>query len=79
MELSNIIRIEHFKTLNDYAKTSGLSRATGYNRVRAGHVATIKIDGKILVDTSQISGADRFYTQRSKSRWLRPVMLPPRY
>lgn len=49
MELSNILRIDNFYTQKKYTKAYTISRNTAGNRIKSGRVATLTIDGQLLI------------------------------
>ena len=51
MELPNIIRLDNFYTQKQYTKACGVSVNTTRNRIKSGLIATLKIDGQLLINT----------------------------
>ena len=43
------VDIRNVKTVENYAKSFGLSRPTVYKRIRSGDIKTVKIDGVTFV------------------------------
>lgn len=50
MELPNIVRMEHFATLQEYTAMGNLAPATVHNRIRSKSIAYLKIGSKIMID-----------------------------
>jgi hypothetical protein len=72
MELPNIVRMEHFATLQEYTEMGNLSVATVHNRIRSKSIAYLRIGGKVMIDI-RTSPPKRTYYKKHRAPEL-PVL-----
>ena len=68
LELPNIIRAEHFLTQAQYTKAGNLNVNTTHNRIRSKLIASVKIDGHLMIDISQSPPAKRYPPNEKRPR-----------
>ena len=55
MAFENILKVEHYLTPQQYVEVGNLSINTAMNRIKAGLVPFVKLDGRYYIDVSVIS------------------------